>query len=527
MSTTENILAPIGSNRSVVGPRIAIEHLSKTFGNRTVLNDVGFEIPSGQVIALLGQNGCGKSTLIKVLTGFHTPDSGKDAAVVVGDRRLPFPLHSGSEFKVATVHQDLALLPAASVTENMLIDQLGSGPVVPVRWAALHRRSAEMLARCGVRDIDPRTTVENLSPIQQAMVAIARAIAEIHDGGLLILDEVTAFLTQDGVDTLFEIIREVTAKGIAVLFVSHRMEEIWSICDRAVVLRNGGLVADTLISETTEEELISHVVGEPLEWLYPEKHPATDDVTLRVSCSSEGQLREFNLEAKAGEIVGLTGLRGMGYDRVVYALYGEEPGVTGSLEVGRRSVQLGKLDARRAMELGIRLVPSERLKNGAVGSSPVRENASLPVLTRFLRFGFLSRRREVSWTKDLIDSYSVSPADPHAIYSSLSGGNQQKVLVGRWLQTDPVILLLDEPTQGVDIGARRDIFSRIVEAAQGGVTVLYSTTEAQDLAELCHRVIVFRDGQVAGQVEGTEVTEDNIARLSWATSETNGLHKAG
>jgi ribose transport system ATP-binding protein len=494
---------------------LALEHLTKTFGPRTVLSDVGFAIPPGEVIALLGQNGSGKSTLIKMLTGFHTPDAGSGAAIVVDDERIELPMPAHASFTIAAVHQDLALLSLASVAENLMIDDLGGGPISFLRWKKLHKRAASMLARVGVRDISTRTLVERLSPIQQAMVAIARAIDEISDGGLLILDEVTAFLTQDGVDALFDIVREITARGISVLFVSHRMEEIWRICDRAVVLRNGRLVAEARLAETSEDELISQIIGERLDWLYPEKHPATTDTSVRVSCTGSSGLREFDLHARAGEIIGLTGLRGMGYDRVVYALYGESAHTSGSMELDGETVDLSALDARAANRLGLRLVPSERLKNGAVGSATVRENASLPVLAEFMRMGRISRRHENRWAQQLVEDFAVSPADPHARYSSLSGGNQQKVLVARWLQTRPRILLLDEPTQGVDVGARRDIFSRIVAAARDGVTVLYSTTEAQDLAELCHRVLVFRNGSIAGELGGEDVSEENISRLSW------------
>jgi ribose transport system ATP-binding protein len=499
---------------------LAVEHLTKTFAGRTVLHDVGFSIPAGEVVALLGQNGSGKSTLIKLLTGFYSPDAGSGASIAIGDRALRLPVKDDSGFTVAAVHQDLGLLPAASVTENMLIDNLRHGQVSPLRWRSLHRRAADMLARVGVHDISPKALVEQLTPIQHAMIAIARAIDEISDGGLLILDEVTAFLTQDAVEALFELIREVARRGISVLFVSHRMEEIWRVCDRAVVLRNGVLVAEAMISETTEEELISEIIGQRLDWLYPEKQAIDDRVSMTVSCSGSQDLGAFDLEARAGEIIGVTGLRGMGYDRVVYALYGEEPGACGTLDIAGRQVALAKLDARSAKRMGVRLVPSERLKNGAVGFASVRENSTLPMLHTFMRFGRISTRRESRWTSDLIESYQVSPPHPDAPYGSLSGGNQQKVLVGRWLRTDPVILLLDEPTQGVDVGARRDIFTRIVDAASSGVTVIYSTTESQDLAELCHRVLVFRNGQVVGVLAGADVSEDNISRLSWGTSDT-------
>ncbi|HVB04802.1 MAG TPA: sugar ABC transporter ATP-binding protein [Acidimicrobiales bacterium] len=525
------LLAPvreIGKEEAVRGQVVRLEHLTKSFGPRTVLNDVGFEIPAGKVVALLGQNGSGKSTLIKLLAGFHEPDAGSDSAVVIGEARLSLPLHEDTHgFRIAVVHQDLALLPTASVAENLLIDRLGKRAIGRLSWREVRARAQVMLDRVGAHEINPRAEVSRLRPVQRAMVAIARAMDELAAGGLLILDEVTAFLTQDGVDQLFDLIREVASRGIGVLFVSHRMEEIWRICDRAVVLRNGEKVAEAAIEETSVDELVTAIVGQQLDWLYPEKHPVRDELRVRFRDVAAVPVRSFNLDAKAGEIVGLTGLRGMGHERVIYALYGEMPGCSGTVEIiGSDPYPLGQMVPRRAFGLGMRLVPSERLLNGAVGAATVRENASLPSLEQFVRAFALNKRAEREWASALVCNYGVTPADCEAIYSSLSGGNQQKVLVARWLETAPAILLLDEPTQGVDVGARRDIFSRIVEAAQSGVTVLYSTSETQDLAELCHRVLVFRDGVVAGELRGNEVTEEAISRVCWAGKDDGAVAPA-
>jgi ribose transport system ATP-binding protein len=506
---------------------VRLEHLTKSFGPRTVLDDVSFEIPAGKVVALLGQNGSGKSTLIKILAGFHSPDHGAGAAVVIGDERLELPLrHDLHDFRIAVVHQDLGQLPSASVSENLLIDRLGDRSLGALSWSAIHARAAVILERGGAGGINPRALISDLKPVQRAMVAIARALDQLAAGGLLILDEVTAFLTQDGIDQLFDLIRNVAARGIGVLFVSHRMEEIWRICDRAVVLRNGKLISESDIADTTVDDLITDIVGQQLGWLYPDKHPFEDEVLVSFRDVRAGPLRDFNLDGRKGEIIGLTGLRGMGYERVVYALYGEAHGCGGSIELRDKVTDLKGMAARHAYQLGLRLVPSERLLNGAVGGATVRENATLPLLNQFVRRGWLSPKAEHEWALALVTNYGVSPADPDAYYSSLSGGNQQKVLIARWLETAPVVLLLDEPTQGVDVGARRDIFARIVDAARAGTTVLYATSETQDLAELCHRVLVFRDGLVAGELHGENVTEDAISRMCWAGSSGAGSSAA-
>jgi ribose transport system ATP-binding protein len=497
---------------------LVVEHVTKSFGGTRVLNDVCFEIEGGQVVALLGQNGSGKSTLIKVLTGFHDPDVGSDAAIIVENqrRRLPLSTADGISLRIAAVHQDLGLCTSASVAENLMVTGMKGNPLRPIRWSALHGRAEAMLAMVGVRNISTRALVRNLSAVQQARVAIARAFGEVESGGLLILDEVTAFLTQDGVEELFALIREVAARGTAVLFVSHRLEEIWRICDRAIVLRNGDLVADVDLPATSEEELVVHIVGKRLDWLYPEKHDLLGPPRLHAEFEADGVLGGLVLEARQGEIVGLTGLRGMGYDRVIGALYGDCPGCGGDFQIDRESVDLERLTPERAYDLGCRLVPSERLKNGAVGSATVRENVSLPVLSQFVRSGFLRRKVESEWVQDVIAEYQIIPGDQSAIFESLSGGNQQKVIVAHWLETNPKVLLLDEPVQGVDVGARREIFGRIEEVARLGVTVIYSTSEAKDLAELCHRVLVFRDGKIVGEISGTGINEDAISRMCWA-----------
>ncbi|MBO0728386.1 MAG: sugar ABC transporter ATP-binding protein [Acidimicrobiaceae bacterium] len=517
-----SLLDPTVESPLISGQQVRLEHLSKSFGSRTVLRDAGFEMPPGKVVALLGQNGSGKSTLIKLLAGYHEPDEGTDAAVVIGEERASLPLRDGADFRFAFVHQDLALLPTASVAENLLIDRLGARALGRLSWRKVRARAQSMLDRVGATDISPSDVTGRLQPVERAMVAIARAMDELIGGGLLILDEVTAFLTQDGIDQLFELIRQVAQRGIGVLFVSHRLEEIWRICDRAVVLRNGEVVKDVDLAETCLDDLVSAIVGEQLDWLYPEKHAPGEERRVRFREVQAGRVRSFSLEANAGEIIGLTGLRGMGHERIIYALYGEAPERRGTVEInGGVEVALGSLKPSQAFRMGMRLVPSDRLENGAVGGATVRENASLPLLDQFVRRLVLRRTDEREWATNLIESYGVSPADCEAIYSSLSGGNQQKVLVARWLETRPTVLLLDEPAQGVDIGSRRDIFARIVDAAKRGITVLYSSSEVQDLAELCHRVLVFRDGAVVGQLSGSDVTEGAISRMCWAGGDGN------
>ncbi len=497
--------------------RISVEHLTKSFSGTPVLNDVSFSLESGEVVALLGQNGSGKSTLIKLLTGFHTPDSGSNAALVIDGARYPLPVADRQlpGFRIGAVHQDLGLVLSATVGENLLLGEPGAAGLRPIRWSKFYARAQQMLAGVGARDIPARATVRDLPAIQRAAVAMARAVGHVAGGGLLILDELTAFLTQDGVDELFELVGEVSRAGVSVLFVSHRLEEIWRICSRAIVLRNGNLVEDTSLQGKTNEDLIDAIVGQPLDWLYPPKAEVVGAPRLHLGVEPDAGSPGFEIDAKRGEILGVTGLRGMGYGRVVRSLYGETP-QRGRLQVDDDVVDLLELNPIRAYQLGIRLVPSDRLKNAAFGEASVSENASLPVLAQFMRHGLYRRSLEAGWVDELIGDYGIVPQDPGVPFRSLSGGNQQKVVVAHWIETQPRVLLLDEPVQGVDVGARRDIFLRIVESAKNGMTIVYSSSEPDDLAELCHRVVAFRDGRISGELSGADVTANGISRMSWA-----------
>lgn len=498
---------------------LSLEHLTKSFSGTPVLNDVSFSLERGEVLALLGQNGSGKSTLIKLLTGFHAPDAGSDAALGLDGHRYPLPVSDRQlpDYRIGAVHQDLGLVVSGTVAENLLLGQAGATGLRPIRWSKFYDKAEQMLAGVGVKNVPARATVRDLAAVQRAAVAMARAVGQVAGGGLLILDELTAFLTQDGVDELFELIEEVSRAGVSVIFVSHRLEEIWRICSRAIVLRNGNLVADTSLEGKSDDDLIDAIVGQPLDWLYPPKPKVTGSVRLRLRIQPERGAAGVEIEANAGEILGVTGLRGMGYGQVVRTLYGELP-QPGRLEIDDDAVDVPDLDPVRAYRLGIRLVPSDRLKNAAFGEASVSENASLPVLAKFMRHGLYRRSLEAAWVDELVHGYGIVPPDPGVAFSALSGGNQQKVVVAHWIETQPRVLLLDEPVQGVDVGARRDIFLRIVESAERGMTIIYSSSEPDDLAELCHRVIAFRDGRISGELSGEAVTANAISRLCWAAA---------
>jgi ribose transport system ATP-binding protein len=496
------------------GP-ITVSGLSKTFGARTVLSQFAMTIPRGTVHGLLGANGSGKSTVIKILAGYHEPDDGVGELVIM-DEQHSFPMTAAArrEAGLGFVHQDLGLAAETTVAENLFIDDLAPRELSPIGWRKLEQRAAVQLARVGGGHIDPGVEVGRLQAVDRAIVAITRAMSNLRPGGLLVLDEVTTFLPRDGVETLFGLVRDVCAEGTSVLFVSHRLEEVRALCQTVTVLRNGHVIANQEVATTSDETLVADIVGAELSELYPVKHRPAAGTRFVVKGVTARGLGPISFEAQAGEIVGVTGLRGMGHENLPYVLYGDRPS-TGSISVDGVELDLSRSKITDVIRSGIRLVPGDRLRQGAVGSASVQENATLPFISEFFRGGVLRGRAERAATEDLLSVYGVVPNDPGYVFSRLSGGNQQKVMLGRWLRTEPLVLLLDEPTQGVDVGARRDLFNRIVLAAQGGATVLYVSTETQDLAELCHRVLVFRDGAISKVVEQDDVTEESILRACW------------
>ena len=501
-----------------IGGEVVIRGVSKTFGNRRVLDSIAFNFPAGTVHGLIGANGSGKSTVIKILAGYHDPDHG-DGQLEIRGETYDLPIHHGSRRHIGLgfVHQDLGLASAMSVAENLFIDDLAPHPLSRVTWSRLQDRAHELLSRVGGERVSAERTIAEISPVDRAIVAIARAVSKLRTGGLLVLDEVTTFLPRDDVELLFKLMRNVCNEGMSVLFVSHRLEEIRATCSTVTVLRNGALAASRVVAETSDDTLITDIVGTELGDLYPRRHAPQPKSRLAVRGVVGRGLGPVSFDASVGEIVGVTGLRGMGHESLPYLLYGD--GATkGIVTVDGVELDLTSSTIPEILGSGIRLVPGDRLRQGAIASATVQENITLPFIAEFFRGGRLRTKHERRIAVELLDAFGVKPSDPEYLYGRLSGGNQQKVLLARWLRSTPKLLLLDEPTQGVDIGARKELFARIVQAAIDGATVIYVSTETEDLAELCHRVLIVRDGQIVKTLSEGELTEGHILRSCWSST---------
>ncbi len=500
-------------------PIVRAQHISKSFGGRTVLHDFNLEILPGEVHGLVGQNGSGKSTLIKILAGFYEPDPHPDIVLAVRDEELSFPLKVGETAKLglAFVHQDLGLIEDATVLENIRVGRYRTGFGWRVSWRKESRYVWDLLEQFGV-EVSPNALIGSLHQSVRAQIAIARAFDQLLgvERGLLVLDEPTPYLPRDGVERVFETIRQVASRGMGALFVSHRLEEVFEITDRVTVLRDAKIVDCTDTATLTERTLTERILGFELEELYPGAHHAADEVVLRVDNVSGPDVADISFELHRGEIVGITGLLGMGWDRVPYLVFGADRATSGTATLDSSEIDLvGGMSPSHAIGLRMALVPGNRLVDGSLQTASVRENLTLATLGRYFGGGRLHFRREKDHAQKVLNDFDVRPPEPDRVFSTLSGGNQQKVVMAKWFETDPRVLLLHEPTQGVDVGARVTIFKRIRDAAASGAAVLLASSEYADLPHICDRVIVMREGRAVAELHGAALTQERIVEQSF------------
>ncbi len=499
-------------------PALLAQHLSKTFGGERALEDVTFSVAPGEVHGLLGQNGSGKSTLIKILSGFHHPDSGGQLQIYGKDVGLPLSPGQFRSYGLAFVHQHLGLVPSLTVLENFVVGDLATQQTGFINWAELRRKARETFARFNL-DLDPQAPVADLPQVERALLAIVRAFEDIraeHEAhgtpGILFLDEPTPFLPKEGVDQLFTLVRGIVREGASVIFVSHDVDEVMEITNRATVLRDGRL-AGTLVTEgATKDEFISMIIGrrvEPFQAVPQDFTTKTPDISIRNLAG--GILQDTTIGLHKGEVVGLTGLIGSGFDEIPYLLFGARRAATGILSLGGHDLDVTEMTPGAAIEKSIALLPADRLGAAGVGELTVTDNMTLPVLQQLRNALGLDRGGMRARAQELGKEYDVRPNAPLMKLASLSGGNQQKVLLAKWLQTDPALLMLDEPTQGVDVGARQQVFAAIEQATKKGSAVLCASTDYEQLSQICDRVFIFARGKIVQELRGGDVTKDRIA----------------
>ena len=500
---------------------LAVEGLTKRFGGALALDNVSFEVLPGEVHGLLGQNGSGKSTLIKILAGFHAPEPG--ARLTVGGREVVLPLPTGGfrSLGIAFVHQHLALVPSMSVLENFLIGEHATAlrPVIPWRREATRVRA--VFDRFGVQ-FDLSAAVETLSSVERALLAILRAFDQLErapgEGGvkLLILDEPTPFLPKGDVQHLFGLVRSLVREGASVVFVSHDIDEVLEITDRVTVLRDGCVAGTLDTHRASKTEIIRLIVGRDvdLEHMRPVARPLGAE-RARIEGLAGAGVGPVSLTLRHGEVVGLTGLIGSGYDSALHLLYGSQQAAEGRLVLDGEAIELAAMAPDRAIAKGIVLVPGDRLNEGAIGRLTVTDNITLPLIRRTARGWILRHRQMRRIAEELAQDYDVRPRDPLRLLGELSGGNQQKVVLAKWFQTRPRLILLEEPTQGVDIGAREQVFGTIRRMSEVGASVLCASSDHEQLAAICDRVVVFSQGRPVSEIAGTQISKSAIAALCY------------
>ncbi len=489
------------------------------------LHDVGLEIHAGEVHGLLGHNGSGKSTLIRILAGYHAPEPG--AVLEIAGRAVPLPLQPGRfrSLGMAFVHQDPGLLPALSVVENIRIGAIAQSRLRPIAWRRETNHVAALLQEFGIA-CDPLARVETLRPWQRPLLAIVRAVDELRrlmsedhkDKGLLVLDEPTARLGDVSVGKLFDVIRRVQAAGYGVLFVSHDLDEVLAITDRVTVLRDGRIAGAGVTRDLSKAQLIEMILGRAVQPSAPQpaKTPASPTHIARIDKLSGQGVQSASFAVGAGEVLGLTGLIGSGFAEAAAMLAGVLPAHRGVLHLDGHAYEMPVLTPATAIAAGVAYVPGQRLSEGCIGELSVTENITLPVLGDFVRGGALRHAMLAGRAAELCRRFDIRPPNPALPLDALSGGNQQKVLIAKWLQLRPRLLILEEPTQGVDVGAREQIFAAIRTWAAQGAGVLCCSGDHEQLAALCQRVLVFRRGQIAAELAGPAVTEKRISHECFA-----------
>jgi ribose transport system ATP-binding protein len=499
-----------------VGPKsagVALEarHISKRFGGTLALDDAGIALQRGEVHALLGENGSGKSTLIKVLAGYHEPAPGGELIVRGRVVELPLAARQARSLGLRFVHQELGLIPSLTVLENLRLEELATARRGRIHWKDERRWARETFARFGAQ-LDPSATVDDLRPADQAILAIVRAVDCMPTGGVLVLDEPLAWLQRPQREEVCRLVRRIADSGSAVLLVSHDISEAKALADRVTVLRDGRNAGTVAAGELDTGTLVEMVIGcEPRSTGDGRRPRPGEPADIFVWGLSGDVVRDLSLELRRGEVVGLTGLPGSGFEEVPYLLFGARHSSSGLLELGT-GLDLTKMTPDRALAAGIALLPADRARDGAVGSLSVASNIALPVLARYAGGLGLDRRSLKRDVGALLADHGVRPRDPGLPFEALSGGNQQRALLAKWLQMRPKLLLLDEPTRGVDVGARERIIAAIRRLASRGMAVLCASGDHEQLAFACDRVLVFAGGAVAGELAGPDLTRERIAQ---------------
>jgi ribose transport system ATP-binding protein len=489
-------------------PLLAVRGLTKRFPGVRALTDVSMTLGRSEVVAVIGENGAGKSTLMKILAGVQKQDEGD---ILVDGRNVEIgSVQAALELGIALIHQELNLADNLDVASNIFLGR------EPHRFGFIDRRrlceeAEQFVDRVGL-GVSPRTIVGTLPIGKQQMVEIAKALSV--NARILIMDEPTSSLTQHETDQLFTVVRDLRSRGISVIYISHRLSEVKELADRVAVLRDGRNAGELKREDVSHDRMVKLMVGRDVSQFYPHTPHAPGDVVLEVDRlrTAAHPRHELSFKLRAGEIVGLAGLVGAGRTEMLQTIFGVAPRVGGSVFVAGREVQIRS--AVDAIHSGIALVPEDRKQQGLILEMAVRENLSLPSLRRTQRAGFLNGASERKIAADMIEALNVRTPGDRQVVQYLSGGNQQKVVIGKWLAMSPRVLLLDEPTRGIDVGAKQEIYRLMEKLARSGVAILFVSSEMEEVLGMSDRTLVMHEGRITGELKREELSEEAIMHLA-------------
>lgn len=485
---------------------LSLEHVEKSFGGVKALRDGNLAVREGEVHLLMGENGAGKSTLMKIVAGMYQRDAGQ---MLWRGHSISFTRPSEASAQgIAMVHQESLLAPHLTVAENIFLGHESSSAFGWVDRGALMRRAAQVIAANGFR-LDPGARVASLTPAGKQLVEICRAIAQ--GSSLLIFDEPTSSLSESETREVFRIVRELCARNIAVIYITHRLEELRAVGDRVTILRDGATVHTALLKELTRDELIQHMVGRPVSAIYRREPQTPGETALRVDNVSRGFLRDISLELHAGEIVGLGGLMGAGRTELCRVLFGLDPPEKGTVEIQGKRVQLKT--PREAVAAGVALIPEDRQNHGLALKLPIAHNITMPDLARVSSFGVLNRSGEMQLATEYRERLRIRCQTPRQLAGRLSGGNQQKIVIAKWVARGARIFLFDEPTRGIDIAAKQEVFEEMDRLARSGAAILMVSSELPELIQVADRIVVLCAGRITGELPG-RTTQEEIMRLA-------------
>lgn len=483
-----------------------LNNITKKYPGVTALTDVSVAFEKGEVHAIAGENGAGKSTLIKILAGAILPTSGSIA--FNGEVIQNNSPNTAIDLGVSTIYQEFNLIPYLTIAENIFYGR------EPQRFGLIDKRrmnkmAADLCAEMGV-DLNPKLQVRKLGVAYQQIVEILKAVS--LDAKVLIMDEPTAPLTSNEIQVLFKIVEKVRRKSVTIIYISHRLDEIFSICDRVSVLRDGKLVKTLRVAETNEQELISHMVGRELNDIYPERLAVLGDEHIRIDGFCNSKLSDVSLSVRRGEILGIGGLVGAGRTELARAIFGADRLTQGKLVKDGRKIDVRS--PKDGIKNGIALIPEDRKQHGLLLGMSIKENISLPVLRKFSRMLVLNKKAENKFCTDLSTDLRIKAPSIRQYVKNLSGGNQQKVVLAKWLATSSEVFIFDEPTRGIDVGAKQEIYNLLNELSQSGRSIIMISSEMPELMGMADRILVMRDGAIQGEIDRNEFSQEKIFMLA-------------